>query len=293
MRVLIVGCGYVGLPLGALLVARGHQVFGLRRKPKGDSALTSAGVIPIAADITKFETLASVRPDYDWVINTVAASEGGVDQYRAVYLEGTRNLVRWLSLSFPKRFVYTSSTSVYGQCDGSLVEEISETRPASETAKVLLETEQFLLDSAAEKSFPASILRVAGIYGPERGYWLKQWLKGESKVEADSSRLINMIHRDDVIEAVVAALESGRAGEIYNAVDNEPVTVQLMFQWLSQQFGKEVPSFTGEPGGVERNRAVTNKRVSNRKLKTSLGYSFKYPTFREGFTAELQRLGKV
>ena len=138
----------------------------------------------------------------------------------------------------PKKFVYTSSTSVYAQNDGSQVKESSPTEPAAETSKILVETEKVLLDAVAQKKFPAVILRVAGIYGPERGHWFRQFLKDEAHIEGDGSRFLNMIHRDDLIGCIIAALKNGRAGEIYNAVDDEPVSQLHFFQWLAQAVGQ-------------------------------------------------------
>jgi nucleoside-diphosphate-sugar epimerase len=168
-----------------------------------------------------------------WVVNCVSASGGGVEKYREVYLQGMRNLIEWLGTAPPKKFVYTSSTSVYGQNDGSLVKENSSTEPAAETARILVETERVLLEAAREgmprptdalcapetagkdgpltpalspsegergntrqlsgnprlmgTRFPAVILRVAGIYGPERGYWFKQYLKNEARIEGNGA----------------------------------------------------------------------------------------------------------
>jgi nucleoside-diphosphate-sugar epimerase len=212
----------------------------------------------------------------------VSSSRGGVEDYQNVYLLGMRNLIEWLSGTPPKKFVYTSSTSVYGQTDGSIVTELSLTEPASETARILLETEKVLLQPAA-RSFPAVILRVAGIYGPERGYWFKQFLKGEATIEGKGERYLNMVHRDDVVGAIVAALEQGSAGEIYNVVDDEPVRQMDFFQWLSKRLNKEMPPSVERQVPPERKRASTSKKISNARLKSLLRYEFKYPTFREGF----------
>jgi len=286
MRILIVGCGYVGLPLGAELVRQGHEVFGLRRSHSADGDLAAAGIKPLTGDVTKPETLAKLPAAYDWVVNSVSSTHGGVEEYRAVYLLGSRNLIEWLSPAPPQKFVYTSSTSVYGQTDGSWVEETSPVEPASDTAKVLVQTEKLLLEAAPR--FPAVILRVAGIYGPDRGYWFKQYLKNEARIEGRGARTLNMIHRDDVVGAIIAALERARPGEIYNAVDDEPVTQLRLCQWLSDRLGKPLPPSVPEPAASERNRGLSDKKVSNRKLKLELGYQLKYPTFREGFlTANL------
>jgi nucleoside-diphosphate-sugar epimerase len=285
MRILIVGCGYIGTALGAEFSLAGHEVFGLRR-----SATVSPGITPIIGDITQPATLATLPRDFDWVVNCVSSSHGGADAYRQTYLEGTRNLLAHFADAPPKKFAYTSSTGVYGQDDGSLVKESSSTEPATDTGKILVETEKLLLAAVVEKKFPAVILRVAGIYGPERGHWFKQFLKGEAQMEGDGSRPLNMIHRDDVVGGVIAALKSGRAGEVYNACDDEPVTQLNFFRWLAESLGKPMPPSVPADAVETRKRGVTNKKISNRKLKMELGYQFKYPNFRKGYTAEMQRL---
>jgi nucleoside-diphosphate-sugar epimerase len=289
MRVLIVGCGYIGLPLGAELARQGHEVFGVRRTAGATAELPAAGITPVVADITRPETLPPLTTAFDWVVNTTSSSHGDAGDYRRVYFDGNRNLIEWLAAAPPKKFAYTSSTGVYGQDDGSLVKESSPTDPATDTGRILVEAENLLLASAQEKKFPAVILRVAGIYGPERGHLFRQLLRGEAVLAGDGMRALNMIHRDDVIGCLIAALKSGRAGEIYNAVDDEPVAQVNFFRWLCECLDKPMPPLVPEdPAGK---RGVTNKKVSNRKLKMELGYQFKYPNFRKGYTAEIQRLG--
>lgn len=291
MRVLIIGCGYVGVPLGVELASQGHEVFGVRRSGEGEEELRAAGINPLIADVTNASTLQALPGPFDWVINTVSSTKGGVEEYKEVYLEGTRNLIDWLTANPPKKFIYTSSTSVYGQADGSLVKEHSPAEPQSETSKVLVETEKLLIDAAAQKKFPAVILRVAGIYGPDRGHLFQQYLRNEAKMGGKGERLINMIHRDDLVGGIIVALKNGRPGEIYNAVDDEPVTQLHFFRWLSETLGKWMPPFAEED--AQRKRGLTHKKVSNRRLKMELGYQFKYPTFRQGYTAEITRLERA
>ncbi len=289
MRVLIVGCGYVGLPLGGELVRRGHEVFGLRRSARAGADLKSAGISPLIGDITKPTDLARLPRQYDWVVNCASSSGGNVEDYRSLYLRGTHNLIEWLATAPSTKFVYTSSTSVYAQTGGELVTETSPTEPAAETGQVLVQTEGVLLEAARQKGFPAVILRLAGIYGPGRGYWFKQFLKGEAVIEGKGDRVLNMIHRDDVVGAIIAALECGKAGEVYNAADDEPATQLVFFEWLSGALGKALPPFVAEVTQGARKRGATNKRVSNAKLKAELGYRLKYPTFREGYGTEINR----
>jgi len=204
-----------------------------------------------------------------------------------------RNLISWLAASAPKKFVYTSSTSVYGQSDGSVVTEDSPTEPMAETARVLLEAERVLIEAARDRKVPAVVLRLAGIYGPERGYWLKQYLKNEARIEGEGDRILNMIHRDDAVGAIIAALERGQQGEVYNVVDDEPVTQLSVLTWLSERLGRQLPPAVPEDAVEGRKRGVTSKRVSNEKLKRELGYEFRHPTFREGFAEELSRIHAV
>ena len=308
MRVLIVGCGYVGLPLGAELVRQGHTVFGLKRSAD-DLELKAAGISSLRADITRAETLTELPREYDWVINCTASGGGDAEAYRRLYLMGNRNLVEWLRSSPPRRYVYTSSTSVYGQNDGSLVTEADPVSPLTETGRILVATENLLLAQATGggASVPANrsddgsrgrsphplsvvILRLAGIYGPGRGHWFKQFQRGEARLDGDGSRFLNMIHRDDVVGAIIATLRGGGpAPSVFNVVDNEPVTQRDFFAWLAGQLNQPMPPSVTTDAEASRKRGVTNKRVSNQRLKEMLGFQFKYPTFREGYAVEFNR----
>ncbi len=287
MRVLIIGCGYLGLPLGKALVAKGHEVFGVRRSTEGNAELEAAGIKPLVADITQPETLAALPGPFDWVVNCVSSSKGGPEVYRQVYLEGTKNLLHWLSANPPKKFIYTSSTSVYGQTDGMPVKESASTMPVNETSQILVQTEKLLLQAFQTSKFPAVILRVAGIYGPGRGHLFQQYLKDEARIHGKGDRIINMIHLDDAVGVVQAALKGAQLGEVYNVVDDEPVSQLNFYRWLGEALGKDMPPQATEAESAERKRGLTNKKVANRKLKMELGYQYVHPTFRQGYTAEM------
>jgi len=267
------------------------------------------GVNPLVTDMTGPTALEGIEPGFDWIVNTLSASKGGIEDYRAVYLKGTQRILNWLKQESPKRagnikpgwvsppavpalvrYVYTSSTSVYAQTDGSEVTEESPAEPQSETSRVLVETENILRAAALTDGFPAVILRVAGIYGKERGHLFQQYLRGEARISGDGARIINMIHRDDVVRAIIAALERGKGGSVYNVVDDEPVTQREFFRWLSGQLSMPMPPAANEQEMANRKRGLTNKRVSNRKLKLALGCELRYPTFRQGYSAEIARL---
>ncbi len=288
MRALVIGCGYVGAPLARRLVELGHEVWGVSRTAESLSRVESFGAKPFAGDIREEGFLDRLEGPFDLVVNLVSSSRGGEEEYRAVYLRGNQNLAAWARGRSVKKLVYTSSTSVYGQNDGSAVKESSPAEPLGETSRILVEAERALLDAGA--GVPAVVLRVAGIYGPERGHLFKQYLKNEARIPGKGERIINMIHRDDLVEAIVAALKNGKAGEIYNAVDDEPVALIHFYRWLAETLGKWMPPFVAEEEAGERKRGVTSKKVQNRKMKIELGAALKYPTFRQGYTAEIKRL---
>jgi nucleoside-diphosphate-sugar epimerase len=270
----------VGQPLAEKLAEAGHEVFGLSRKPPG---FGGGRIVPLACDITRRDEVKKIPRAYDAVVNTASSSKGGVEEYHSVYFEGTRNLLAHLQF---QKYVWTSSTSVYAQSDGGIVTEESPAEPLVATSRILRETEELLL-----RDSHGIVLRFAGIYGPDRGHLFQQYLRGEARLHGEGGRWLNMIHREDAVGAIGAVLEKGRAGEIYNVTDNEAVTERDFFAWLAQQLKRDLPPAVSEADLAGRKRGVTNKRVSNCKLREQLGYGFLYPTFREGYASEISRLG--
>lgn len=283
MRVLIVGCGYVGLELGRQWAASGAEVAGVCRSPESAAGLVASGLRAITGDITAAEDVGRWPGGWDVVVNAVSSSRGGPEVYRDVYLAGTRHLAGWLRRTGVGRYVHLSSTSVYGQTDGGWVDETSATEPGSATSRILVDTEAWLLSAFAEDGFPVQILRVAGIYGPGRGFALQQLLKGEARIQGDGLRWVNMVHRDDVASAVRAVAERGGVGRVYNVVDDEPVAQGEFVTWLAGSHGLPVPPVATEAENAARKRGLTHKRVSNRRLRTETGWEPRYPTFREGY----------
>jgi len=281
MRTLIIGCGYIGLRLAKILIEKGNDVVGTRRSAEGLLVLEANKIKALQVDITEPEQLNSLQQDFDCVVNCAAAPHSTVAHYTSVYYQGTANVLNWLRHHKVKKYLYTSSTAVYGQNDGSIVTEEISAFSNTDTGKVLIATEEFIMKMHRAYSIPAVILRVAGTYDEERGYYFKQFVNGQSVMHGDGSRFLNMVHSEDVVGAIVSALEKGEVGDVYNVVDDEPVREIDFLRWLSEQMKKPMPPVVEhkETGS----RQITNKRVSNAKLKEKLGYKFKYPTFREGY----------
>ena len=267
MKIIIIGCGYVGLPLGQALASAGHEVHGVKR-----TNFTAEGITPHTIDITAPNAFDALPRDFDWVINTVSSARGDTETHRAVFVDGTKNLLDWLDDS-SARVLFTSSTSVYPQTDGDWVDETSRAKPEGGTAQNLARAEELFLNAPQA----ATVLRVAGIYGPERGYLFRQFLKGEAVLTEGGARWMNMIHRDDVMSAILSAMELPPS--IYNVADDEPVTQRAFFDWLAMRLSKPMPP---EGEAVSRKRVATSKRVRNAKLKET-GWQLRFPTFREGY----------
>jgi nucleoside-diphosphate-sugar epimerase len=270
-RTLIVGCGYVGLPLALLLQERGDEVTGWVRSEKSAGELAEKGVDRIViGNVAEEIGWSGAGEKFDAIVHCASSGGGGAAAYREVYLEGVRQMNRHQSQA---RRIFVSSTSVYGQSDGSWVDENSPAQPASETSRILRETEDEALETGG------IVVRAAGIYGPGRAALFEKFRRGDATMEGDGSRWVNSVHQADVVGALIHLLDAGVGGQVYNAADDEPVTLREYYAWCSEKLGKPMP-----PAGVRdpnRKRGLTNKRVSNRKLRGT-GCVPRFPTFREG-----------
>lgn len=292
-RTLIVGCGYVGEAVARRMGALGHDVFGLRRT-EPQSLPPGLPYVPLRGDLTEPRTLDALEDldtPFDSVVLTVSASGGDAEAYRRVYFEGTGHLLDRLRRCPPKAFVYTSSTSVYSQTDGSWVDEQSPVEPVDETGLWLVRTEQRIREACQEWGLAGRILRVAGIYGPGRGSLLRRVLSGQASLEGSGDRWTNRIHREDLADAIMAVLSRGQTGETYNVADLEPATQRVVLEWLSERTGVPLVNSPGIQPTAKRRRGGSNKRVSVDRLRRETGWNPVHPSFREGYLEELGRLG--
>lgn len=271
---LIAGCGDVGAALGVQLARAGHRVWGLRRRPAG----LPGDITPLAADLADPASLRNLPDGVDRVVYTAAA--GGYDDgaYRRAYVDGVYNLLDALVAAGrpPERFVFASSTSVYGQSGGEWVDETSQTEPTGFAGRRMLEGEQ------AARSGPcaAVAVRFGGIYGPGRLRLLRRVVDGGECVDAPPV-YTNRIHRDDCagVLAHLAFLEQPEP--VYLAVDDEPAPECEVMDWLAARLGVAAPGRRGQGGALP---ARGNKRCRNARLRAS-GYAFRYPGYRAGYGA--------
>ncbi len=279
MNILIVGAGYTGLELGRRLASAGHIVTGWTLTKESAQKSAAAGMTAVAADIYDHDQWLRHKGDWELVVFALSTRGGGVDDYRKIYSDGVRRVFQ--ETAYSRKMIYLSSTSVYGQTDGSDVGEDSPAFPMSPTGDVLIEAEDEVLRRRG------TVLRLGAIYGPGRAALLNRFLDGDFAVpHGRYDRWINQIHRDDICSAVehIIAREIGDA-EIYNVVDDHPAAYREIFDWLAQRTGK--PWRPSEASAPAR-RGSANRRVLNHKLRAT-GWSPAYASFRGGYATLLPR----
>jgi nucleoside-diphosphate-sugar epimerase len=278
-NILIAGCGYVGTALGVRLAAAGHVVWGIRRSVEG----LPSGIRHLAADLTAPETLQDLPPALDVVFYSAAPNGSTEAAYRAIYVDGLRHVLEALVRQHhsPRRVFLTSSTAVYAQSDGAWIDETSPTEPSHFTGSCVLAGERVLL----EGPFPATVVRFGGIYGPGRTSLVARVRQGLATCRDGPPLYTNRIHRDDCAGALYHLMTVAAPEAIYIGVDHEPAEYCHLLRWLAAQIGAPSPRVETS-ADLDTRRHRTNKRCRNRKLVAS-GYIFRYPTFREGYTALL------
>lgn len=270
---LILGCGYLGRRVAARWVAAGRRVAALTRR--NAAAVAALGAEPILGDILDPGSLRGI-PAARTVLYAVGLDRTSGKTMREVYIHGLRHVLG--TIPPPERFVYVSSTGVYGQTDGGWVNETSPTEPLEESGRVVLEAEWLL-----QSQLPGAIvLRFAGIYGPDRLLRKQAILAGEP-LAGDAGKWLNLIHVDDGAAAVLAAEANGAPGGTYNIADDEPVPRRDFYTLLARLLGAPPARFEprDEPGAA-------NRRVSNRLARERLGWSPAYPSYREGLPAAVR-----
>lgn len=268
-RLLIAGCGDLGIRLAARLDRDAWRVHGLRRNVE---ALPDT-IEPVRADLSDPESLAAVAGDWDAVVYQATPDRYDEAGYRAAYRDG---LARLLEQARPGRLIFVSSTAVYGQDEGEWVDEDSETVPARFNGRVLLEAEALARRSADE----AVAVRFSGIYGPGRDYLLRKVAAGEAECRAEPPQWTNRIHADDCAGVLAHLLTLERPDALYCASDERPAPRCEVLDWLARKLDAPAPARTAGSSGQ-------GKRVSSARLRES-GFAFTHPDYRSGYQEMLQ-----
>lgn len=280
MRILIAGCGDLGTRLAQLLIADGHRVWGVRRRPER----LPAPIAGIAADLASGEGLERLPRSLDRVVYAAAADGSSDEAYERAYVAGLGHVIAAVGED-AARLIFVSSTSVYGQVDGRWVDETSPIEPAGFRGRRILEAEALV----AALGGRGVVLRLAGIYGPGRTRLVDSVRSGSAVCWDDPPVFTNRIHVDDCAGVLRHLSSVAEPEATYLGVDHRPAADGEVKRWLARRLGVSEPPPAG-PGPTPGRRPSGNKRCSNRRLLAS-GYRFRYPDYRAGYGALLRESG--
>jgi nucleoside-diphosphate-sugar epimerase len=274
-HVLIAGCGDLGGKLAELLVAYGAEVSGLRRK----ATPLPAGVRSLQGDVTQAESLhglAAVKPDF--LVYCVAAGEQSDENYRAVYVQGLYNVLLAVTPAQSLKHVFfVSSTRVYGQNSGTILNEATEAKPADFGGVRLLEAEYLIRSLPC----PGTVLRLSGIYGDGRTHMLK--LARQPERWQRQNPWTNRIHRDDAARFIAFLLDlvikKQPLDPCYVVTDSRPAPQWVVLLWLAEQMKMNINGLTAPP-------VAGGKRLSNFRMRLT-GFELKYEDYKAGYAGLL------
>ena len=281
-RILIFGCGYLGRVVAKQAIASGDHVTGTTRSEKNRETLRKIGIEPIVADWTDRRTLSSIDT-FSTIVVSVSNDPSQRKPPWESLVNGLGNLLS--AINQTTRVIYISTTGVYHQKGGIWVDETSPAHPNRPSAKAHLQAEGLLRRQRSNS--PWSILRLAGIYGPQRVPRCDQIRLG-NPIHADPSSYLNLIHVEDAASAALAASKRD-AQDVYLVSDDQPALRADYYAHIAQQISAPPPKFASKQEvGSHTIRSDSNKRVWNRRMKKELLPKLKYPTHREGLSKLLK-----
>ncbi len=286
MSTLIIGCGYLGERVGALIHERGEPVWGLVRSAPRAETIAKLGIEPLVGDVLKPETLLTL-PSADRVFYAVGYDRAAGDPLAQVAVEGLRNLVRALPES-TSRLVLASTTGVYGQSNGEWIDEQSPAEPSGESGRVYLAAERVARDWGEQR--PGSrvvVLRYAGLYGPGRVVRRGLIERGEP-IPGDPDKFLNLIAIEDAATTALAALDARHPEPLYLVADDRPVGRREYYSLAAAILHAPEPRFViPAADSPEAARDASNKRIRNSLIKRSLGVNPRFPDITTGLARAL------
>ncbi|MBK1655545.1 SDR family oxidoreductase [Allochromatium vinosum] len=290
-HIVIVGCGYVGERLARQYIERGDSVLGLVRSRSGLERLAAAGIPAVRHDLTGADPMPGSLAGTRLFHLAPPPAQGQEDLH-------TRRLVASFDQAgHPRRLVYISTTGVYGDCAGAWVDEDWPTQPTLDRSRRRLDAEECLRRWSREHGGELIVLRVAGIYGPDR-LPLERLKRGLPLVRPEEAPYSNRIHVDDLVTVCVAAMERGRHGAIFNVSDGQPSTMTDYFIRIAEAAGlPHPPLITMAEASAHLSEGMMgymseSRRLSSRRLREDLGVELQYPALAEGLAQALGEQGQ-
>jgi nucleoside-diphosphate-sugar epimerase len=280
----IIGCGYVGARIACKYRDLGESVTGIVRSDAGLARLRQLGIPGVRCDLATDDPAALGLGDARVFHLAPPPGSGTRDPY-------TRRLVDAFARGgHPRRLVYIGTTGVYGDCAGHWIDETHPTRPVAERSLRRLDAEEALRGWSRESGRDLAILRVAGIYGPER-LPLERIRAGTPMVAPDDAPYTNRIHVEDLVTACLAAMDRAPSGAVYNACDGHPSTMTDYFLEVAAAAGLPSPPLISREEAADRlsegmlSYLSESRRLHNDRLREELGVAFRYPSLAEGLRA--------
>jgi len=270
LKIAVLGCGYVGAEFARQARAAGHDVLGVVRSESSRDKLRTEGISAEAFDLQSGDWSA-LPARFDAVVYAASTGGGGPEAYALAYDVGVKRALAWAHAVGARSFVFTSSTGVYRQDDGGVVDESSPVGGAP-TADAILGGERAVLASGFAQ---ARVLRFGGLYGPARHHLVDQLRRGDNVIGGRVDHFINYLHRDDAASSILAAIVGGPVGaHVYNVSDGNPVTKKALANWIATRLGVEPPVFdSSAPAGprmAKGGRTQPNRIVATGLIKAEL-----------------------
>ncbi|MFC4931968.1 SDR family oxidoreductase [Massilia sp. GCM10023247] len=272
-RLLLVGCGDVGMRLLPLLVAR-FRVFALTRDPERAGLLRAAGAIPVLADLDQPATLARLRGLAAHVVHLAPPRPAGERDVR------TRNLTAILPEG--AQLVYVSTSGVYGDCGGALIDETRPLAPKNARAGRRVDAEQVLRAWARRAHGRLAILRVPGIYAADR-LPLQRLRDGTPALRAEDDVYTNHVQADDLARIIALALFRALPGRVYHAADDTRLKMAEYFDAVADAYRLPRPPRMARAALAEAVSPVLlsfmseSRRLDNTRMRRELGVRLRYP----------------
>ncbi|YCI82855.1 SDR family oxidoreductase [Enterobacteriaceae bacterium] len=264
-KVAIVGLGWLGMPLGLALTARGWQVTGSKTTQDGVEAARMCGIESYQLELTPQLVCDSAELDallnVDALVVTLPARRTGEGD--TFYQQAVQEIVDSALVHRIPRIIFTSSTSVYGDRNG-VVKETTPTTPVTHSGRVLKALEDWLHNLPGTS---VDILRLAGLVGP--GRHPGRFFAGKTAPNGDQG--VNLVHLDDVVAAIALLLETPKGGHIYNLCAPQHPARAEFYPVMARQLGLEPPTFRDGVTGAE------GKRVDGSRICHELGFEYSYP----------------
>lgn len=265
MKISILGCGWMGLPLAERLVQNGHTVHGSTTTAEKKSQLERKGITPHLIELNP--KLSHRHPEF-WDTNLLFLNippGRGKNNVEQVFPAQIQSVIKTLETSSIQKIIFASSTSVYPATSGVVEEADAEYGKAGRpSGNAQLKAEQLLQKN---DHFDVTILRFGGLYGYDRHP--AKYLAGRTNIPGGEAP-VNLIHRDDCLEIILQIMEKPFINDVFNAVSDGHPPRKMYYRTAARKLGLEPPTFSDET-------AQNSKAVSNHKLKTHLNYQFIHP----------------